>query len=80
MARHLFHARLRGRTGAQRRRGALHPHPEGGVHPSAHFETLEEARAVIGAFIHRHSNGWILQRHGYMPPARAREKLSREAA
>ncbi len=45
-----------------------------------HFETLEEARAVIGAFIHRYNNGWLLQRHGYMTPARAREKLSRRAA
>ena len=45
-----------------------------------HFETLEEARAVIGAFIERYNNGWLLQRHGYMTPARAREKLSRKAA
>ncbi|WP_420450098.1 hypothetical protein [Candidatus Palauibacter sp.] len=45
-----------------------------------HFETLEEAREVIGAFIERYNNGWLLQRHGYMTPARAREKLSRRAA
>ena len=45
-----------------------------------HFESLEEARAVIGAFIERYNNGWLLQRHGYMTPARAREKLSRRAA
>ena len=45
-----------------------------------HFETLEEARAVIGAFVERYNNGWLLQRHGYMTPARAREKLSRKAA
>jgi len=43
-------------------------------------ETLEEAREVIGAFIGRYNNGWLLQRHGYMAPARAREKLSRKAA
>ena len=43
------------------------------------FETLE-ARAVIGAFVERRNNGWLLQRHGYMTPARAREKLSRSAA
>lgn len=42
--------------------------------------TLEEARAVIRAFIERYNNGWLLQRHGYMTPARAREKLSRKAA
>ena len=34
------------------------------------FETLEEAREVIGAFIERYNNGWLLQRHGYMTPAR----------
>ena len=45
-----------------------------------HFETLEEARAVIGTFIERYNNGWLLQRHGYMTPARARKKLSRRAA
>ena len=44
------------------------------------FESLEEAREVIGAFIERYNNGWLLQRHGYMTPARAREKLSRRAA
>ena len=44
------------------------------------FETLEEAREVIGAFVDRYNNGWLLQRHGYMTPARAREKLSRRAA
>ena len=44
------------------------------------FETLEEARAVIGAFVERYNNGWLLQRHGYITPARAREKLSRRAA
>ena len=49
------------------------------VHPH-HFETLEEARAVIGAFVERYNTGWLRQRHGYMTPARAREKLSRKAA
>ena len=44
------------------------------------FETLKEARAVIGAFIKRYNNGWLLQRHGYMTPTGAREKLSRRAA
>ena len=44
------------------------------------FETLEEAREVIGAFIELYNRGWLLQRHGYLTPARAREKLSRRAA
>ena len=26
------------------------------------------------------NNGWLLQRHGYLTPARAREKFSRRAA
>ena len=45
-----------------------------------HFETLEEAREVIGGFIERYKNGWLLQRHGYLTRARAREKFSRRAA
>ena len=45
-----------------------------------HFETLEEAREVIGAFIEHCNSGWLLQRHGYTTPARARETLSRKAA
>ena len=44
------------------------------------FETLEEAREVIGAFVERYNRGWLLQRHGYLTPALAREKLSRRAA
>ena len=44
------------------------------------FETLEEAREVIGAFIERYNSGWLLQRHGYLTPARAREKLGRKRA
>ena len=31
-------------------------------------ETLEEARAAIGAFTERYNNGWHRQRHGYMTP------------
>ena len=31
---------------------------------------------MIGAFIERYNNGWLLQRHGYMTPGpRPREKL-----
>ena len=44
------------------------------------FETLEEAQEVIGAFIERYNCDWLLQRHGHLTPARAREKLSRRAA
>lgn len=34
------------------------------------FRTLEEARAVIGRFIRQYNSEWLLQRHGYMTPAR----------
>ena len=44
------------------------------------FETLEEAREVIGTFIELYNRGWLLQRHGYLTPALVREKLSRWAA
>jgi len=51
---------------------------------SARFWTKAEGWcwffAVIGAFMERYNNGWLLQRHGYMTPARTREKLSRAAA
>ena len=35
---------------------------------------------MIGTFIERYNNGWLLQRHGYLTPARDRDKLSRRAA
>ena len=46
------------------------------------FETLEveEAREVIGAFIERYNDGWLLHRHGLLTAARAGERLSRRAA
>ena len=44
------------------------------------LETFEEVREVIGAFVERYNRGWLLQRNGYLTPARAREKLSRRAA
>ena len=44
------------------------------------FESLEEARQIIGAFIERYNHGWILERHGYKTPTQAREHLTRMAA
>jgi len=44
------------------------------------FQTLEEARAIIGAFIERYNHGWILERHGYKTPTQARDHLTRKAA
>jgi len=44
------------------------------------FESLEEARHTIGAFIERYNREWILERHGYMTPTQARQELTRMAA
>jgi transposase InsO family protein len=44
------------------------------------FQTLEEARAVVGSFIQRYNTQWLLQRHGYRTPAEARQEFTRMAA
>jgi putative transposase len=44
------------------------------------FESLEEARTIISAFIQRYNEQWILERHGYRPPAEVRRSLLEEAA
>lgn len=44
------------------------------------FKTLEEARAVIGAFIEAYNTQWMLERHDYMTPTEARRALLQEAA
>lgn len=44
------------------------------------FESLEEARAVIGAFIERYDTQWILERHDYQTPAEARASLQQRMA
>lgn len=44
------------------------------------FRTLEEARSVIGAFIRRYNQEWLLQRHGYKTPAEVCCELTRLAA
>ena len=44
------------------------------------FQSLEEARQVIGAFIERYNRGWILERHGYKTPAQVRYELTLDAA
>ena len=44
------------------------------------FESLDEAREIIGAFIRRYNEQWILERHGYRTPAEARRTLLMEAA
>jgi len=44
------------------------------------FQSLEEARAIISAFIERYNHRWILERHRYKTPTQARDHLTRKAA
>ena len=44
------------------------------------FDTLEEARQIIGAFVSRYNRQWLLERHGYLTPTEARRVLVQEAA
>ena len=42
------------------------------------FESLEQARAVIAAFIVRYNREWLIERLGYRTPAQARGGASGE--
>ncbi|MBI1967143.1 MAG: DDE-type integrase/transposase/recombinase [Gemmatimonadetes bacterium] len=44
------------------------------------FATLDAARQVIGEFIERYNQAWLLERHGYRTPADVRLSLTRRAA
>jgi transposase InsO family protein len=44
------------------------------------FEDLEHARKVIGEFVRRYNEEWLLERHGYMTPTEARQQLMKVAA
>ncbi len=44
------------------------------------FESLEQARQVIGAFIERYHHEWLIERHGHRIPAAVRRTLTRQAA
>ena len=39
------------------------------------FESLEEARAIIGAFVERYNREWLIERHGHRTPVEARRQL-----
>ncbi len=45
-----------------------------------HFQTLEEARQVIGEFIEAYNREWLIERHGHRTPADVRQALTRKAA
>ena len=44
------------------------------------FRTLEEARQVIGAFIARYNEQWLVAKHGYQSPAAVRRAWQASAA
>jgi putative transposase len=44
------------------------------------FESVEQARQVIGAFIARYNREWLLERHGHRTPTDVRRALTRQAA
>jgi len=45
-----------------------------------HFESLEQARAIIAAFIERYNTQWLIERLGHRTPAQARAETTRRAA
>lgn len=45
-----------------------------------HFESLEQARAIIAAFIERYNTQWLIERLGHRTPAQARAEAARRAA
>jgi hypothetical protein len=44
------------------------------------FRNLEEARKIIGEFIERCNNEWLIERHGHRAPAEVRRQLALRAA
>jgi len=44
------------------------------------FESLEQARAIIAAFIERYNREWLIERLGHRTPAQARADATRRAA
>lgn len=44
------------------------------------FESLEQARAIIAAFIDRYNHEWLIERLGHRTPAQARAAVLRRAA
>ena len=44
------------------------------------FETLEQAREVIGEFVEAYNGEWLIERHGHRTPADVRQALTKKAA
>jgi len=45
-----------------------------------HFESLEQARAIIAEFVERYNTQWLIERLGHRTPAQARAAAPRRAA
>jgi transposase InsO family protein len=44
------------------------------------FESLEDAREIIGRFIRQHNERWLLERFGYRTPNEVRASFAEVAA
>ncbi len=44
------------------------------------FQTIDEARQVIGEFIEAYNREWLIERHGHQTPVDVRQALTRKAA
>jgi hypothetical protein len=44
------------------------------------FDTLDQARDVIGDFIKQYNREWLIERHGHRTPADVRRTLMKKAA
>ena len=44
------------------------------------FESIEDARRIMGEFIERYNREWLIERHGHRTPNEVRESFAREAA
>ena len=44
------------------------------------FESLDQAREIIEAFIQRYNEQWLLERHGHRTPAEVRKAALEKAA
>ena len=45
-----------------------------------HFESVEQARAIIAEFVERYNTQWLIERLGHRTPAQARAEAVRRAA
>lgn len=41
-----------------------------------HFETLDDLQAALQEFRHRYNTSWLVERHGFISPAAARQRLT----